>query len=99
MTPREELQLLVDSVLMGDCSVDDAVHQAYLVGLEAYRSQILGEPSVWRITDSKGELIPRKYGSEVKRLYPRPGDAKRALQFAPNGAKVQAGRVEWEDVT
>lgn len=98
MTPREELQLLVDSVLVDGRSVDDAVHQAYLVGLEAARS-VLGAPSVFRIVNADGELIPRRSGSEVKRLYPRAGDAKRALQFAPNGAKVQEGRVEWEDVT
>lgn len=98
MTPREELQLLVDNVLVDGRGVDDAVHQAYLVGLEAARS-VLGEPSVYRIVTEDGELISRRFQSKMKRFYPNVGDAKRALQFAPKGAKVQAGRVEWEDVT
>lgn len=99
MTPREELQRLADSVRLDLRSVDDAIHQAYLVGLEAYRDQILGAPSVWRIVDSGGDLVSkRRYKSQLKRLYPNQGDAKRALQFAPDGATVQAGRVEWEDI-
>lgn len=98
MTPREELEGLAHRYLVDGRSLDDVLGQAYLLGLETYRSQILGEPSVWRIVNAAGHLIPRRFQSKMKRFYPNQGDAKRALQFAPNGAKVQAGRVEWEDI-
>lgn len=97
MTPREELQNLAREHRMGGRSLDDVIHLAYLLGLETYRDQILGEPSVWRVAVN-GELMPLRWSSKMKRFYTRASDAKRALQFAPDGAKVQAGRVEWSDI-
>lgn len=97
MTPREETQLIYDRVLVDGLSVVDAINEAYEAGREA-RGPVPGTPEVFRIVNASGYLIPRAYGSKMKRLYPNPGDAKRALQWAPEGARVQAGRVEWEDL-
>jgi hypothetical protein len=56
-------------------------------------------PEVYRLATKDGELIQKPaYYSQVKRFYETPGNARRALQFAPTGAKVQAGRVEWTDI-
>src|SRR5688572_16394411 len=89
--PREELERLAHEYRLGDTDLDHVLGKAYLVGVEAYRDQILGAPSVWRVAVN-GELMPLQCFSKMKRFYTRVSDARRALQFAPEGAKVQAGR-------
>lgn len=97
MSPRDELERLAYKHRLGDSDLDHVLGEAYLLGVETYRDQILGAPSVWRVAVGD-DVMPLSWNSKVKRFYTRVSDARRALQFAPEGAKVQAGRVEWEDV-
>lgn len=96
MIPRDELARLAYQCRVGDRDLDHVLGEAYLLGVEAHRDSI-GAPSVWRVAVD-GELMPLRWSSKMKRFYTRAADARRALQFAPKGATVQAGRVEWEDV-
>lgn len=98
MSYRDELEALARGLHEGEHPAE-AIHAAYLLGIEAYREALKAqEPDVFRLVTKDGELIPHRSWSTVKRFYETAAGARRARQFGPEGSKVQAGRVEWEDV-
>lgn len=96
---REELERMAHEYRLGDRDLDAVLHEAYLLGIKAHGDVIQSQaPEVYRLTDSDGTLIPARRWSSVKRFYETVTGARRARQFGPKGCKVQAGRVQWEDV-
>lgn len=99
MSYRGELERIAHEHRLGDRDLDAVLHEAYLLGIQAHWDAIKAQaPEVYRLADKDGKLIPPRRWSSVKRFYETVTGARRARQFGPEGCKVQAGRVQWEDV-
>jgi len=97
---REELERMAHEYRLGDRDLDAVLHEAYFLGIKAHGDVIQSQaPEVYRLANEDGKLIARPgWSSSVKRFYETVTGARRARQFGPEGCKVQAGRVQWEDV-
>lgn len=98
MSYRGEIERIAREIGSGSRRVDSGLNEAYLLGIKAHGDLIQSQaPTIFRLATEDGNTIPARRWSTVKRFYETVTGARRALQHAPDGTKVQAGRVVWED--
>lgn len=98
---RETLAELAREHRAGYCDLETVLHEAYLAGIRAHEEMIkFEEPTIYRLATQEDEPMPRRSWSSVKGYYATAANARRAKVHAFQGEtlKVQAGRVQWEDV-